>query len=150
MVPEITLLGASLALGVSSGLLAHEGTHALALHLSGIPYRVKILPHRDGHPIRWLARTPWAVVLPAPRPATPTWAIQLGALAPLLLAVPLFTLAALGHTPTATSPVQLSFALGWFACAIPSPQDFSVAFYADQALESVALDDAESGTGTHR
>lgn len=136
MVPDIVPLVVALALGVSAGLLAHEWAHAAALHLSGVPYRVQLLPNRDGHPIRWLARTPWAVVHPAPDAATPALALQLGALAPLTLAIPPFALAAVGHAPAASQPLTMAFTLGWLACAIPSPQDFSVAFYAHRALEA--------------
>ncbi|MFC3958757.1 hypothetical protein [Halovivax cerinus] len=136
MVPELTLVTASLALGVSAGLLAHEGTHAAVLHLSGIPYTVSIFPRRDGHPIRWLARTPWAVVHPDPGPDSPTWALQLGALAPLTLSIAPFALATVGHAPSLAHPIPTAFVLGWLACAIPSPQDFSVAFHARRALDA--------------
>jgi len=36
---------------------------------------------------------------------------------------------------TAETPVVAAAAIGWLACALPSPQDFSVAFYADRFLE---------------
>lgn len=136
MVTELALIVAALALGVSSGLLAHEWAHATVLHLCGIGYAVTIFPDRRGHPLRWLARQPWAVVHPQPSTDAAGWALKGASLAPFALAVPPFALGFLGHGPTAAQPVLTAFAIGWLACAIPSPQDFAVAFHADSALNT--------------
>lgn len=134
MVTEIALIVVALALGVSSGLLAHEWAHAAVLHYFGIGYAVTVFPDRRGHPLRWLARQPWAVVHPQPSTDADGWALKGASLAPLLLAVPPFALGLLGYGPTGAQPVPTAFAIGWLACAIPSPQDFAVAFHADRAL----------------
>lgn len=136
MVTELALIVAALALGVSSGLLAHEWAHAAVLHLCGIGYAVTIFPDRRGHPLRWLARQPWAVVHPQPSTDADGRALKGASLAPFALAVPPFALGLLGHGPTTAQPVLTAFAIGWLACAIPSPQDFAVAFHADSALSS--------------
>lgn len=135
MVTDIALIVAALALGVSSGLLAHEGTHAAVLHACGIGYTVTIVPDRGGHPLRWLARQPWAVVHPQPSTDTPPVALKGASLAPFALAVPPFAIALAGGGSALAHPITTAFAIGWLACAIPSPQDFAVAFHADRALE---------------
>jgi len=43
-----------------------------------------------------------------------------------------------------TNPVAIGFTLGLLACAIPSPQDFSVAFYAHHLLEGLDEHDRHS------
>jgi hypothetical protein len=61
-------------------------------------------------------------------------------LAPLAL-VP----AGLVGDPFATEGVARFAVLGWMACALPSPQDFSVLWYADEALPSTGEEaDAET------
>lgn len=135
MATETALIVTALAVGVCSGLLAHEWAHAAVLHLTGTEYSVTILPDRERHPIRWLASCPWAVVRPRPTDATPAWSLKVASLAPLALAVPLFALALVGRAPTVEQPLPMAFALGWLACSIPSPQDFSVAFYAHRVID---------------
>ncbi|WP_254863284.1 hypothetical protein [Halovivax gelatinilyticus] len=137
MATTTALLVAVLAAGVGSGLLAHEWAHAGVLRLTGTEYTVTFLPDRDSSPLRWLTSCPWAVVHPNPTAATPAWSLKVAALAPLALAIPVFGLALSGLAPSPEQPLFSAFALGWLACAIPSPQDFSVAFYAHRALESV-------------
>ena len=49
------------------------------------------------------------------------------------LAAPVFAVGIGGHLPSGLLPTALL--IGWLACAIPSPQDFSVAIYAHRALD---------------
>ncbi|WP_290811520.1 hypothetical protein [Halovivax sp.] len=143
MLVEPSLTVCALALGVTAGLLAHEGCHAAVLRAGGIDYAVTFFPGSDGRPLGRLASCPWAVVRPNPTGREPAWLLRAAALAPLSLSVPVFALVAAGHPPTGDAPIGAALALGWLACAIPSPQDFSVAFYAHQVLD--AVDDAVAG-----
>jgi hypothetical protein len=78
----------------------------------------------------------WATVEARPRAgvdgATP---VRVAALMPFALATP-FLLVTLGVVPdpfATRDPVAVAAAVGWLACTLPSPRDFSVAFYADSA-----------------
>lgn len=131
-----TLIGAgcALALALAVGLVAHELAHATVLRLAGIDYTVSYLPgHSDGI-VALVTTHPWAAVFPQPTGDEPAWSLRLAALAPAALAVPVFGLGLAGYV-TAETPVVAAAAIGWLACALPSPQDFSVAFYAGRLLE---------------
>lgn len=90
---------------------------------------------------RSLERTAWTPCelsvgcrgTPAYRPRF-CWVLRIAALMPLLLAAPVLALGAAGYL-TAATPAVTAAAIGWLACSIPSPQDFSVAFHAEQLLE---------------
>jgi hypothetical protein len=63
---------------------------------------------------------------------------------PLVLAVPL-PLVALGVLPdpfASGSPYEAAVALGRLACALPSPQDFSLLWHAERAIEERPLAEA--------
>ncbi len=120
------------------GLVAHELAHALALRAAGLSHTVEVLPGRQerGGPSTGVGG-PLARVRPTgvPDDVSP-WAVRCAALTPLLLASPL-ALLLLGVLPNpfATGNVTAELALvGWLGCAIPSPRDFSVAWYPDRAL----------------
>lgn len=127
---ELLLAGCLLGGTVAVGLLAHESAHATVLRLAGIEYTVSYSPGRDesrrGHP--------WAVVRPSPTGREPPWHLRIAALSPALLALPAFAVGVVGG-PWLDSPLVTAVIVGWLACSIPSPQDFSVAFYAHRALE---------------
>lgn len=133
MVSDIALLLVSLVGGVGAGLLAHEGAHAAALQATGTAWTMTVAP-RGSPEDRWFA-IPLAVVHPQPTESTSAHALRLAALAPLVLALPPFALGSLGIAPTLEQPLLLGGVIGWLACAIPSPQDFSVAFYAHRGLD---------------
>ncbi|WP_306058305.1 hypothetical protein [Natronococcus wangiae] len=131
---EVVISGGVLALVVAVGLVAHEWSHALVLRLAAIDYTISYAPDRRGGIVGLLRSCPWAVVQPYPTGAEPAWILRVAALAPLVLAVPVFGLAATGNA-TNQSPVIVAAVIGWLACAIPSPQDFAVAFHAHTALK---------------
>jgi len=135
---EVVIAGCGLVLAVAAGLVAHEWTHALVLTLARVEYTVSFAPERTGGIVAMLASCPWAVVRPQPTGREPPWIFRLAALAPLVLAVPVLVGIDTGAV-TPESPITTAVAIGWLACAIPSPQDFSVAFYAHSALESDRL-----------
>ena len=135
MLTEPALVLSAIVAGVCIGLLAHEWAHAGVLHFADVEYTVTVLPNRNGHPLTWPASVPWAVVDPRPTPGTAPLALRAAALAPLLLALPPLVLSFAGFVPSMDAPIVTGFALGWLACAIPSPRDFSVAFYAHAYID---------------
>lgn len=126
---EVAGVGTALAVTIGLGLVAHEWTHALVLRLGDVEYDVSYFPARSGGVIGALASYPWAVVEPVAADADRTWVLRLAAVSPLALSSPVFALAASGVAP-ADDPIVAGIAIGVLACALPSPQDFSVAFYA--------------------
>ncbi|MFC4437739.1 MULTISPECIES: hypothetical protein [Natrialbaceae] len=131
---ELLITGGALALVVVLGLIAHEWSHALVLRLAAIDYTISYAPDRRGGVLGLLRSCPWAVVQPHPTGAEPPWILRVAALAPLFLAVPAFVFVATG-SGTSQPPVVTAALIGWLACAIPSPQDFSVVFHAHTALQ---------------
>ncbi|WP_049921036.1 hypothetical protein [Halopiger djelfimassiliensis] len=144
---DLAVAGCVLALAVATGLVAHEWTHAFVLRLARIDYAVSYAPDRTGGIAGIVTSCPWAVVHPRPDGHEPPWVLRVAALAPLLLALPVVGLELAGVLST-ESPVVLALAIGWLACAIPSPQDFSVVFYAHRVLETAA--DASTGVSPSR
>jgi hypothetical protein len=134
---ELVLAGGLLALTVVSGLVAHEWSHALVLRLAAIDYTISYAPNRRRGLVGLLRSCPWAVVHPHPTGAESPWILRAAALAPLLLAVPVLGLVVTGNTTTEPSIATVAI-IGWLACAIPSPQDFSVVFHAHTALQTHA------------
>ena len=128
-----------LLLSVSFGILLHELAHAFVLQLLGIPYEIAWLPGRgEWTRLYGVFSGTWAVVTPiSVSRNTPSWGLRVAAIAPLLLALPLMLIVAgLVQDPLSTGNVFTTVGiLGFSACAIPSPQDFSVFWYADRALE---------------
>lgn len=131
---EAILAVGVLAAVVLAGLIAHEWSHALVLRLAAVEYTISYAPNRKGGILGLLRSCPWAVVHPHPTGSEPTWVLRAAALAPLILAVPALGLLAAGNAATQPS-ITTAAIIGWLACAIPSPQDFSVAFHAHTALQ---------------
>ena len=121
--------GVVLLLTVSVGIVAHELSHAAVLSLLGIRCDIDIGP-------RGVFGT-WAAVTPrGTSPETAAWAVRLASVAPLLLAVPFVPVVA-GVVPDplqADSLLLSAWTVGWLACAVPSPQDFSVFWHAERAV----------------
>jgi hypothetical protein len=134
---EALLATVALGAGVAAGTVCHELAHALALRAARVPYDLVWLPDGSGRSVLHAAVTGrWATVEARPRPgvddATP---VRVAALMPLALAAP-FLLVPAGVLPDPLAggdPVVVAAVVGWLACALPSPRDFSVAFYADSA-----------------
>ena len=136
----VTVLGAVLVLVATIGIgtVAHELSHALALRAFGVPYETEWLPSRDEGLVlgRFVGRSPSVRLRNVPHNLSP-WCLRIAALMPLLLAVP-FALALLGVFPdllqTGDAPLSAA-AIGWLACALPSPADFSLFWYADRVID---------------
>ncbi len=136
----IEFLGAVVALVVVLGVgtVVHEYAHASVLRAGGIPYETEWLPDRDGTDLlRAGAFGTWAAVTPQALPEnTSPWLLRTSALMPLALATP-FALIPLGIVPDPVStgnPYVITGSVAWLACALPSPQDFSLVWYAEQAI----------------
>ncbi|WP_049926963.1 hypothetical protein [Halopiger goleimassiliensis] len=134
---NLAVAGCGLALAVAIGLLVHEGTHALVLRLARIEYGVSLFPGRSKGVLGLLASCPWAAVHPRPAGEVPPWKLRLAALAPLAMGLPVLVFVGSG-TVSLETPLGTAVTIGWLGCAIPSPQDFSVAFYAHRRLEADA------------
>jgi hypothetical protein len=138
VVMDATIAGGVLTFVVVAGLVAHEWAHALVLRLAAIDYTISYAPNRRPGVFGLIRSCPWAVVHPHPTGAEPPWVLRVAALAPLALAVPILAVLATGAS-TPGSMVTTVALIGWLACTIPSPQDFSVAFYAHTALRNPVL-----------
>ena len=134
---EISATVAVLALAVSIGLVTHELAHAAVLRAAGVPHDIHWFPGRKGSVFRAGLRGKWAAVEPHPVGETPPWTVRISAIMPLVMVVPLVLVpAGVVVDPFATESVARFAVLGWMACALPSPKDFSVLWYADEALPS--------------
>lgn len=120
------------------GVVAHELSHLVALRLAGISCTVEVLPGRsDGRQFSAGVGSPLARVRPTRLPADVSpWALRWAALTPLGLAVPLaLVLVGVLPDPFASGTLVGELALVvWVGCSIPSPQDFSVAWYPERAI----------------
>ena len=138
----LALLTAVVALGstVAIGIVIHELSHAAVLHSLGVPYDIEWFPdHRTTSYFATGVFGSWASVTPGQLPASvPAWGLRLSAMAPLALLLP-FVLVIVGTVPDPLESQSLwmtAVTIGWLACALPSPQDFSVLFYADRFTNS--------------
>lgn len=134
---DVAVAGCALAIAVVGGLVAHEWSHALVLRLTDIEYEVSYFPGRTDGFLGFLASCPWAAVRPQPTGTESAWLFRLAALAPFALTLPVFGLGVGGYLTT-EKPIVAAAAIGWLACSIPSPQDFSVVFHAHRLLEAEA------------
>lgn len=140
--------GVVLILTVGVGIVAHELSHAAVLYLFEIQCDVGIGAEQVGTS-RLGANIPgtWAAVTPREiSPGTSAWALRLSSVAPLVLAVPFVAVVA-GIVPDplqAASPLLSAWTVGWLACAIPSPQDFSVFWHAERAVAEHTAESPEA------
>ena len=141
MSSAIQLVGAGLVLAVTVvvGTITHEFSHAFALRVFGVRFEMSWLPERDRTGLlRASIAGDWAAVRPRALPHDfEPWRLRVAAMMPLVLAVPL-PLVALGVLPdpfASGNPYEVAVALGWLACALPSPQDFSLLWHAERAIE---------------
>ena len=137
---ELFWAGATLLLAFGIGTIAHELSHALALRALGIRCDFELFPRG--------ARMGFDIALGAVASVTPRgigpdlapWRLRVAALMPLTLAVPIpLVLAGVLPDPIAAGDPALTAATAaWLACAIPSPQDFSLVWHAEAAIERYA------------
>ena len=138
----LILAGAVLLLTVGLGTVIHELLHAAVLRASGVDYELRWLHGgRTGRLGAGLFGTWASVELRAVPADLSPWHLRAASLAPLLLATP-FLAVAVGAAPdpfaVGSLPLQLA-AVGWLACSLPSPQDFSLVWHAETVLEGEAV-----------
>jgi hypothetical protein len=136
---EFIIIGGVLTTTIGIGMIAHEFTHALALHILGIPYEIEWFPGGARSGLLGLGiYGSWATVSPRRIPnGVSMWGFRCASIAPFLLATP-FLLVLIGYLPDPVGsgdPYLITATIAWFGCALPSPQDFSVFWYADHLLE---------------
>lgn len=143
---EIFGAGVVLIVAVVAGTVAHELSHAAVLRMFDVPSEIEWLPtHARGDTgvVRASITGGWARVRPREIPPNRSPSVlRIAALAPLLLATPL-ALVPLGVLPDllgSENPYLIAATIGWTACALPSPQDFSLVWHAERAVELDALE----------
>lgn len=147
----IDLLGAAAVLvtTICVGTVAHELTHAMALRALGIPYDLTWLPGHEspGRLGAGISKT-WATVTPMSIPTgVPPNGLRLAAVAPLVLATPLL-LVLVGVLPDPVESGDLllvAATVAWFGCALPSPQDFSMFWYPERAMDDLVEESEMEG-----
>lgn len=136
----LALVGAFGVLGLTLclGTVAHEYAHALALRAFGVDYRIDWFGDRSGADrLRAGLLGTWASVTPLVSAETSPLALRIAGLMPLTLLFP-FVLVSLGLVPDPLAighPLVVAAAVGWLACALPSPADFSTVWYAHRLVE---------------
>lgn len=136
-VVELVTAGVVLVGTVCLGTVLHELSHGLALRAFGVPHELSWFPGADDGPLAAGVTGRWAAVVPRGdlsdvSPAS----LRVAAMMPLVLATP-FALAAVGVVPNLVAsgdPRLQAAAIGWLACALPSPQDFALLWHAADAL----------------
>lgn len=136
LVAAVAVLGVSLGVGT----VAHELSHALTLRALGVACDIEWLPANHTSGLVNIGGS-FATVTPRAVPSDlAPWRLRLAALMPLTLATPIpLVLAGVLPDPLAAGdPLVASAAVGWFACGLPSPQDFSLVWHAETALDRYA------------
>jgi len=148
MTPTAIVGAVVLVCTLGVGTVAHELSHALALEIYGISYEIEWLPDRsETGPLRRYYSGPLATVTPLDlQGMTVSTPLRVAAMMPFALVLPLAPVGA-GILPdpfqVGTLPSQLAL-IGWLACALPSPRDFSLFWYADRIVEGRIPDKATS------
>ncbi|MFD1588892.1 hypothetical protein ACFR9U_18090 [Halorientalis brevis] len=136
---ELVAAGVTLVVTVALGTVVHEGSHALALRAFGVPYELSWLPATaDGETYHGLFGALASVRPLGVRQGSAPWSLRIAAMMPLCMSVPVvLMLAGVLPDPVASGNlVGTAAVIGWLACALPSPQDFSILWYADRAIRA--------------
>lgn len=137
---ELMASVAVLAVAIAAGTVAHELSHALMLRALGVTCDIQWLPGAEADGLVNIGGS-LATVTPraVPRDLAP-WRLRVAALMPLTLALPIpLVLVGLLPDPLAVDdPLVAAAAVGWLACGIPSPQDFSLVWHAEEAIDRFA------------
>ena len=134
MITALLILAGSVVLGT----IAHELSHAAALRAFGVSCELRWLPDRGPTgSLRMGIRGRWAMVTYRERSRDlAPWKLRVASMMPFSLAIPVFAVGLgvgwLGAIEQSL-PITLGL-LGWLACAIPSPDDFSIFWYPEQSI----------------
>ena len=128
--PVVVVVSAAL------GVAAHETAHVAVLRLAGVSHSVEVLPGEDER-----SGAGWGGALVRVTPGhgavdVSPWQLRSAALMPLCLSAPLVLVFA-GVVPDPFSgghPSAQAALVAWLGCSIPSPRDFSLAWYPERAV----------------
>lgn len=129
---EFLLAGAALVATVAAGTVVHEVAHAAVLRAAGIPFELRWGGAGSGGRLgRHLRGSLASVRLRSPPARRQTAHVRAASMAPLVLLVPFLAVpVGLVPDPFATDSVLAQvFAIGWLACALPSPADFALLWH---------------------
>lgn len=143
---DLLVGGGALLATLAVGTVAHEFSHAAVLRALGVPYDIDWHPGSATGPFGVGVYRAWATVTPRSIPTdVPTAGLRIAAIAPLALATP-FVLILVGVVP---DPVEIgnvvltAATVAWFACALPSPQDFSLFWHVEQVYDECTAPPSE-------
>lgn len=140
---QLLVAGLALLAALAIGTVVHELLHASVLHAAGVPVAIEWFGDRTAGTLgSFLGGALAAVQLQSVPAETAPRTLRIASLAPFVLALPLLAIpAGLVADPFATGdPVAQAAVLGWMACALPSPADFSMAWHAETVVEAEDLD----------
>lgn len=138
LLPFVPLIAGTLVAGIT----CHELSHALVLRASGVSCEIEVLPRADRRGLlRSCLRGSLASVTPTGgvRDLSPG-RLRVAAMAPLAMTLPL-ALVVVGVLPdpfATGEPLLQAVVVGWMACALPSPQDFSLLWHPEEAIAEYA------------
>lgn len=135
---ELLIAGGVLLVTLGVGTIAHELSHAIVLRAFGIPHTIEWLPGVDAAgSFRTGVCGAWATVTLRSTPTTvrPT-RLRLAAIAPLAMVSPVLLIpAGVLPDPFAVGNVYgMAAVIAWLGCALPSPRDFSLVWYAERSI----------------
>ena len=139
MIATAVLSGTALLLTVAAGVVAHEALHVLVLRSAGVRCSLAFRTAREGSGFQTLVSGSWASVEMKSVPDDcPNWRLRVAAMAPLAMLVPVGAYAWFVTSGAATGSLTGSMVvIGWMACALPSPADFSIVWHTEEARELV-------------
>jgi|AntDeeMinimDraft_5_1070356.scaffolds.fasta_scaffold00216_13 hypothetical protein len=140
MIATAVLAGLGLLLSVVGGVLVHELLHVLVLRSGGVRCSLVLRRVRgEQGGFQTLVSGSWASVEMKSIPAEcSNWRLRGASMAPLAMLLPVGAYAwAVTSGHAAGTLFGSMVVIGWMACALPSPADFSVVWHTDEARELV-------------
>jgi hypothetical protein len=141
MIATATFGVAGLFVSLVVGVLIHELLHVLVLKTAGVRCSLVLRPAgTDSGGFQTLVSGSWASVEMESIPATCSlWRLRAAAMAPLAMLLPVGGYAwFVASGPAGESLVASLVVIGWMACALPSPADFSIVWHPAEARALVA------------
>ncbi|MCU4800199.1 hypothetical protein OB920_07440 [Halobacteria archaeon HArc-gm2] len=140
MIATAVLAGLGILLSVIGGVLVHELLHVLVLRSGGVQCSLVLRRVRgEQGGFQTLVSGSWASVEMESIPADcSNWRLRGASMAPLAMLVPVGAYAWAVTSGQVTGTLFGSMVvMGWMACALPSPADFSVVWHTDEARKLV-------------
>lgn len=146
---ELPLAVLALLTAVAVGTVVHELLHAGVLRAAGVSVSLQWLGDRSTGTLGSLLGGALAAVQLRRVPEhTSPWTLRIASLSPLVLVLPLLAIPAgfVADPFAGGDPIAQAAVLGWMACALPSPADFSMAWHAEDVVDGTT-DGLESTDG---